>query len=122
LVPILKKVLIFLILGILVWIFYNFNPYQYPFPRCPVNFLTGLKCPGCGSQRALYFLLHFQIVKAMHENGLMVLSIPYLLIGFLFEWFHLNVKCKKSREIMIGRGAIKIILVLIVIFTVVRNI
>lgn len=36
------------------------------FPRCPFLSLTGLRCPGCGSQRALHSLLHGEIARAAH--------------------------------------------------------
>lgn len=53
------------------------------FPKCPFYFLTGLKCPGCGSQRALHELLHLRIAGAIKYNALMVVSIPFLcLMGF----------------------------------------
>ena len=58
------------------------------FPKCPFHMLTGLECPGCGSQRAIHSLLNGDIAAAIHYNLLIVLSIPYLLllaIGFLYH-------------------------------------
>lgn len=46
------------------------------FPRCPFLTLTGLKCPGCGSQRALHCLLHLDIRGAAGYNFLLVASLP----------------------------------------------
>lgn len=46
------------------------------FPRCPFLMLTGLKCPGCGSQRALHSLLHLDIAAAAGHNFLLVASLP----------------------------------------------
>lgn len=48
------------------------------FPKCPFHALTGLQCPGCGSQRAIHALLHGQIAKAIGYNGLLVASIPVI--------------------------------------------
>ena len=50
------------------------------FPKCPFYFLTGLKCPGCGSQRAVHSLLHLDIAQAFSYNALLVLSLPILLL------------------------------------------
>lgn len=49
------------------------------FPRCPFLQLTGLKCPGCGSQRVLHSLLHGHIVAAWHYNALLTATLPLVL-------------------------------------------
>ena len=49
-------------------------------PKCPVYFITGIECPGCGSQRAVYALLHGDIEKAFEENALLLVMIPFLLV------------------------------------------
>ena len=48
------------------------------FPKCPFFLLTGLKCPGCGSQRALHELVHLHIGEALRFNAALVLSVPFL--------------------------------------------
>lgn len=48
------------------------------FPKCPFYVLTGLKCPGCGSQRALHCLLHMDVIGAMRHNFMLVASLPLL--------------------------------------------
>lgn len=50
------------------------------FPKCPFLMLTGLQCPGCGSQRAIHALLHLDIAEAFRHNALLVVSIPLLLL------------------------------------------
>lgn len=40
------------------------------FPKCPFYSLTGLKCPGCGSQRALHQLLTLHPAEAFRYNPL----------------------------------------------------
>lgn len=53
------------------------------FPKCPFYVLTSLKCPGCGSQRAIHALLNGDIMRAFYFNALLVLSIPLvLLLGY----------------------------------------
>ena len=46
------------------------------FPKCPFLMLTGLKCPGCGSQRAIHCLLHLDIAGAFAYNALLVAALP----------------------------------------------
>ena len=53
------------------------------FPPCPFKALTGFYCPGCGSTRALYLLLHGHPLAALSRNPLMVLSLPILAAMFL---------------------------------------
>ena len=48
-------------------------------PPCPFHWLTGLHCPGCGTGRAVYALLHGDIAGAWAMNKLMVVSIPFVL-------------------------------------------
>ena len=47
-------------------------------PPCPVWWLTGLYCPGCGSTRALHGLMHFDLAAAWAMNPLLVLSLPFI--------------------------------------------
>lgn len=48
------------------------------FPKCIFLQLTGLKCPGCGSQRVAHSLLNLNIHKAFEANAFLVLSLPYI--------------------------------------------
>lgn len=64
-------------------IYASFDPAHNPFPRCIFLSLSGLKCPGCGSQRALHAILHGNISQAWHYNAVLILSVPLLaLLGF----------------------------------------
>lgn len=67
-------------LGVMA-LYFSFDPSHYPFPKCPLLLLTGLYCPGCGSQRALHALLHGQVVRAAGFNVLAVACVPILAIG-----------------------------------------
>lgn len=69
-------------------IFFVFDPsVSALFPKCPFRTLTGLQCPGCGSQRAIHALLHLDIASAFHYNALLVLSLPLIALLFLAEVF-----------------------------------
>jgi len=59
------------------------------FPKCPFLMLTGFKCPGCGSQRTIHALLHFDFRSAIRYNALIVITLPYLamlLCGKIVSW------------------------------------
>jgi uncharacterized protein DUF2752 len=48
------------------------------FPPCPVRYLTGWYCPGCGSLRAIHQLLHGNLQAAWAMNPLTVVLLPFL--------------------------------------------
>ena len=52
---------------------------HWPF-HCPFKLLTGLQCPGCGSQRALHALLAGRVGEAVGYNLFLVFAVPYLLL------------------------------------------
>lgn len=55
---------------------YRFNPALYSiYPRCQFHRLTGLNCPGCGGTRAVYALLHGDLLAALRDNALVVLGL-----------------------------------------------
>jgi hypothetical protein len=93
------------------------------FPKCPFYKLTGYKCPGCGSQRAIHHLLNAEFYQAFKENALLVISIPYLLTGFTFDLIkNPGERILKWRKTLFGKKAIYIILSLIIAFWILRNI
>ena len=75
------------LLAILTVVYFVFDPAGNRwFPKCPFLWLTGLKCPGCGSQRAVHNLLHGELAAAFGYNALLVVSIPFVLLLAYAEW------------------------------------
>lgn len=69
-------------IGVVLILFYQYNPVESSFfLPCPFHYLTGLHCPGCGSQRALHQLAHLNILGAFQYNPLLVLSLPLVVYG-----------------------------------------
>lgn len=63
------------VLGLLYWV----NPAMSRlFPPCPLHWLTGLHCPGCGTLRAVHLLLHGDVRGALGMNALTVVLLPVL--------------------------------------------
>ena len=59
------------------------DPNRGGFPACPLHALTGLNCPGCGTQRALHALLTGHPGVALHDNAFAILVLPALLYAYL---------------------------------------
>jgi len=54
------------------WILFHYPPASTPFyPKCTFYVLTGLQCPGCGTTRALYQLVHGHVREAFALNPLL---------------------------------------------------
>lgn len=51
---------------------------QVVFPRCWLNEMTGLRCPGCGGTRAVHALLNGDPVRAWRLNPLVVTALPVM--------------------------------------------
>lgn len=51
---------------------------------CPIRFLTGISCPGCGITRAWLAFLHRNIAEAFYYHPLFLLA-PLFIVLFLFE-------------------------------------
>lgn len=56
------------------------DPSTHFFPRCMFLSLTGLECPGCGSQRAIHSMLTGNIAQAWHYNAFLVTAFPIIIL------------------------------------------
>ena len=99
----------------------RFPPDTYSFyPRCPIATYLHLKCPGCGTTRALAALLHGHIADAIHLNALTTVFFSVFVIYLAHHlWKHRN-----SPQISLPQppvSAIYLLLATAAIFSVVRN-
>lgn len=100
---------------------YNFPPTRYSFyPRCPFYVATHWLCPGCGSTRALYWLLHGDLRTAWHYNALFTVLGP---IGFAWLAFccYRVMRYDRVPKMAIPRSVTACLIVAIVLFAVARN-
>ena len=111
-------------LGLLLWIYYQYNPLDSIFfPKCPIKSATGLDCPGCGSQRALHYLLKGDIKQSFFQNPLLYVLVPYVGLGIYLHDDRLSsLEALKWRKYLYGYNAIWTLMIVIILFTVVRNI
>ena len=91
------------------------------FPKCLVYKYLHIKCPGCGSQRTIYYLLNGEWLEACKMNILVVLAIPYLFVIFCCKMAKTKFS-QKVLNVLYGYYASLTILVLVIVFTILRNI
>lgn len=109
-----------------VYVYFRFDPTGSPyFPKCPFRLLTGLKCPGCGSQRAIHALLHGNLTGALKANPLFVIALPYLALWPVLEILAATRNSDTSKRwlsTLYGSKAAIVVLVIIILFWILRNI
>lgn len=96
------------------------DPSSGLYPRCSFRMLTGLSCPGCGTQRAFHALLHGDLRAAAGFNAILLVELPLLLLLFLSPL--LAPRFPRLWRALSSRGFILSVLVLIIGWTIVRNI
>ncbi len=70
-----------MVLMAVAWVYFTLDPSTTPiFPHCVFLEITGLKCPGCGSQRAIHALLHGNFSAAWHFNAMMFALLPLIIL------------------------------------------
>src|SRR4249919_3185364 len=63
-----------LAISIFLFFFNPASPANQWLPKCPFRLLTGWQCPGCGSTRACYQLLHLHPLAAFKLNPLLLMT------------------------------------------------
>lgn len=119
---ILKAVLPILILGALILVYHNYNPTLASFYLpCPLYYTTDIYCTGCGSQRAIHHLLHFEIGKAFSYNLFLVLSFPLLIYAVGVQYINFVWNTKFRIKLFYSNAFIFIYFGLAVLYMILRN-
>ena len=122
-----KRLLVYISLPVLVlamiFIYTTFTPAESElFPKCIFRRLTGLECPGCGSQRAIHHLLNGEIGAAWKMNQLLIISIPYIILGYTVSLLQKRYSWALAvRKRLYGVVAIWIVFGVVICFAVWRN-
>lgn len=89
-------------------------------PSCPILSLTGFYCTGCGSMRAVHSLMHLDVAAAWDMNPLLLLLAPFALA----TWVAWTVRAwtGRPRTWAAPPWAVTAVVVLLVVFTVGRNV
>lgn len=90
------------------------------FPPCPLHYLTGLYCPGCGSLRAMHQLLHGNLRAAWAMNPLTCVLLPFLTYGLASEALR-RVRGRGLPQVFLPAASIRVLCGLIIVFGIVRN-
>lgn len=90
------------------------------FPPCPLRYLTGWYCPGCGSLRALHQLLHGNLQAAWAMNPLTILCLPFVAYG-LVSYALRPIRGRGLPEIFLPAGVIRALCAVIVLYGIARN-
>ena len=106
--------------AVFLFFFNPSSPANQFFPKCPFRLLTGLQCPGCGSTRACYHLLHLDPITAFKFNPLMILTLPFIVYGFL-GYTKSAITGQPQRRIFIPTRDLWTWLVVMIFFWIFRN-
>lgn len=118
---IIKLGLLIVLIGLAVLFFY-FSPEQEEFfPQCPMYSLTGFYCPGCGSQRAIHHLLHFNIYGVVSNNFLFIPAILIIVYGLFLPEVN-RIFRKQYKNLLYHKCTPIIILLIVLLFWILRNI
>lgn len=94
------------------------DPLRTHVPLCPLHALTGLWCPLCGGLRAVHELTRGHLQPALHDNALLVLSLP-VLVALWAQW---TVRTRAGRAPRRWpRGTALAVIAALAAFTVLRN-
>lgn len=101
---------------------YYHSPEEKLWLICPFYRLSGYYCPGCGSGRACYSILHGRIYQAFRYNPLLCVLLP---------WFALYIAVCAAQWVMYGRETVSrripvwltyVLLAAVILYGVFRNI
>jgi len=91
------------------------------FPKCPFYSVTGIYCPGCGSQRAAHQILNGHIFEGITRNyliGLLAIVLVYQALVFIIN----NVLNKRITNLLHKSKVASGILIVVILFWILRNI
>lgn len=89
-------------------------------PRCPLKAVTGLQCPGCGSQRAIHALLEGHPMEAWSYNWMLPPLLCYLLLIVILP--RCGGRARRIGSYLTSATAIYVLAAAVVAWGIVRNI
>ena len=113
--------LVLMSFGILA-LYFNWDPSNTAlFPKCPFHEVTGIYCPGCGSQRAIHDIINGNLLDGFRHNYLILMVIFVVLYeGYII--FRRLVFKQAGKNLLHNPKVTNTILLLVLLFWVFRNI
>ena len=74
--------------------------------QCPIYYVTGISCPGCGMTRAMFSILRFDFEKATYYHPLIYFCIAILPIMFIV---HIKKMHRAKKVLTIGISVVFIV-------------
>lgn len=91
------------------------------FPGCPIYQYLGIWCPGCGFTRSVNSLLEGNFLKSLYWNPMPLYSITLWALFMLEEIRERILPFSKKVPLTLWKGAIRLGLLLWIVFTLWRN-
>ena len=111
-----KIILVVIGIACFFFVYHFFDPsHSAAAPKCPFWLLTGYRCPGCGSQRALHAFLNGRIWEGIQYNYLLVPLLLYVVLLLVAP------KGGKLHEALSSATACIILAVVLGLWWIVRN-
>lgn len=105
--------------GAVIWFDHPTQPGSV-LPGCPTKTLLGIDCPGCGSLRMLYSLMHGDLLAALKFNAVGVVAVGLLVWAF-GAWTYGRISGRGVQSWQNYRWSAMIALVVVTVWFVIRN-
>nr|WP_234791385.1 DUF2752 domain-containing protein [Mycolicibacterium fortuitum] len=89
-------------------------------PACPTKLLLGIDCPGCGSLRMIYSVLHGDLLAALRFNAVGLIALGLLVWAYL-AWTYGRMRGRRIVSWQHHRCAAMVTLVVTVVWFIIRN-
>lgn len=89
-------------------------------PVCPMKALFGVDCPGCGTTRMLYCVLHGDLLSAARFNAVTLVGLAFFVVAYL-TWTYGRIVGRQIVSWQHHRWAAVVALTLLMLWFVVRN-
>ncbi len=123
LIWILATIAVIALVAVVVVIYRNHNPLESNlFPKCGFYVMTGYKCPGCGGQRAVHYLLNGEFRESFRQNPMFHIGALYVFVVLLLKSPLMYPKHTRLLNALTGIHACMIWFVGIVAFWILRNV
>lgn len=109
-----------IVVSVILFLVYR-RPESIGVELCMFHALTGLHCPGCGGFRAMYALVHGDIIQAFDYNAFTMTALPFLFYLYL-SWGLSVFTGKGLPKVFLPQWVIWTLFGLIMAFWVLRNV